>query len=593
RPAWLEVAPAGVAGGPGPGPVEARSGLRDEALRGPDTGAEPSPGDPDPRPVRSRRTRELVGSIAAAHRATGGPAPRRPWLPPLPRHITVAAIGRPRAAHDGVAVLGLVDEPDLQRVGPLTWHPGGGTWLISGRPGSGRTGALRALVHGSTTLHDPGSLHVHVVDPAACLGDLATLPHTGTHVSGPDHRALLALVDHLRGVVAARRAGGSTQIRSSDAAQPTVLVVVDGWEQLVEALEAAAATGVADDLVRVLRDGSAVGVVGAVSGGRALVQPRWAGLGGSTVLLGRLDPLDVALAGLRAADVPRDPPPGRGIRLQDRREVQFAHVRPSELGPSTGEVRPGSGSAWRHRPLPERITFPRPDRGRGRGAPVTRGDPRVPRSDAGDGHAVGVFGEAHGVWSWRPEVHGRALLVAGPSRSGRTNALHVLMSSMAAAGRTVVLVSRAEPRGGSSPRPADSRATTPDGCGRITVVDPSDVDALVAARRHDPRLAVLVDDADLLDGAPVTAALHEMVELVDRDDGLVVAVSTTSSLAMRFRGLDVAVARRRTGLLLQPDPADLDLWGAPRVRGIPAVPGRGLFVSGGSAAEVQVYLAPP
>ena len=551
---------------------------------------------------RARRTHELVRTIAAAHRLTGGSDPRRPWLPPLPSEVTRDALSHSVVGAGRAATLGLVDEPDLQRVGPLTWHPTAGTWLISGHPRSGRTSALRALVSGACAVHDPGSLHVHLVDPASELTDLAALPHAGTHVSGPDQRTLLALVDHLRAVVVARRAAGvSPSVWDSDGGQPTILVVADGWEQLAESQGEGSVTSVAEDLVRVLRDGAAVGVVGAVTGGRALLQPRWAGLGGSTVLLGRLDPLDVALAGLRPAEVPRDPPPGRGIRLEDRREVQFALVGPDRLAEALGAAAAGPGSAWRYRPLPERVVLPRraPGAGSAQGArgEVSRvpsaGEGGVPSAGEGGAHPLGVFGEAHDAWCWRPEVHGRALLVSGPGRSGRTNALHVLMASLAGQGRTVVLVTRTGSAGTPAAGVVDHGARTPAWWSNVSVIDPTDVDALVAARRVDPRLAVLVDDADLIDRTPVAAALHEVVDLVDRDDGLVVAVSTSTTLATRFRGLDVAVARRRTGLLLQPGPGDLDLLGAPRVRGLPAVPGRGVFVSGGSATEVQVYLAPP
>ena len=537
---------------------------------------------------------DLVTAIAAAHRITGAADPRPPWLPALPDRLPLGLAARPDPAGPEVgdtAVLGLVDEPDLQRIGPLTWRPESGTWLLPGRPGSGRTSALRALVASAAAVHGPSALHLHVLDPTSCLPDVAALPHVGTHVSGADGRALAALLDHLRGVVAARRAARPTTRRMPDAVEPAVLVVVDGWEQLVEAHSSSVGADVTEDLVRVLRDGAAVGVVGAVAGGRALFQPRWAGLGGCTVLLGAPDPLDVALAGLRASDVPKNPPPGRGIRLKDRREVQFALVESEDLRVPASARAPRAGGAWRHRPLPDRVALPaHPLVGvtEGSGLPSRPAERTGPHRGR---HPLGVFGEAHEVWCWDPEVHGRVLLVAGPGRSGRTNVLHVIATSVVVMGRPVVLVTRASPvaidRGAGLPGATGGAG----GSGTLSVISPRDVDLLVAARRRDPRLAVLVDDADLLEGEPVAGVLLEVLDLVDRDDGLVVAATTTSRLATRFRGLDVAVSRRRAGLLLQPGPGDGDLLGAPPPHGIPATAGRGLFVGGGAATEVQVYLA--
>ena len=208
-------------------------------------------------------------------------------------------------------------------------------------------------------------LHVHLVDPTAALADLMALPHVGTRVSDGDGRALGALVDHLRSEVGRRRA--TTQVEAAaardPALKPTVLVVVDGWEQLVEAHPDTTWASPVDDLLRVLRDGAAVGVVGAVAGGRSLLQPRWSGIADTTLLLGRLDPLDLALAGLRPADVPTEPPPGRGIRLADRREVQLATA---DAASPVRQVHPSGptpkGAAWRYRPLPPRVDLPPMDR---------------------------------------------------------------------------------------------------------------------------------------------------------------------------------------------------------------------------------------
>ena len=516
-------------------------------------------------PGRSRPDRPLPWSRWCARpTATAEDVPpRSPWLPPLPDHLPWSAPLAGGGAPAEVA-LGIVDEPDLQRVSPLRWAPSDGTWVLTGRPRSGRTTALRSLVLSAASTVDPCRLHVHVVDPSATWSDVDALPHVGTRIGVDDRRALDALVTHLRDEVS-RRARPSPQ----GDGRPTVLVVVDGWEQLVDALPPASSEDVVGRLLGVFRDGGAVGVVGAVAGGRSLLQPRWAAVAGRTFLVGAVDALDAAVTGLRAADLPRDPPAGRAIRVHDRREVQF--TSPSTDDPqrvaSAAGPRPAVGAAWRLLPLPAVA--------RRRGAPGPAAGLGGEGVEEAPGLAVGVSGPSLEEWSWRPSHLGRRLLVAGPAGSGRSNTLRVLSQSALTAGRPVLVV------------------TDPVGHRRFpgaTVVDPTDIGTLVEVRRRHPHLLLLVDDADRLDDADVLPVLREVVELVDRDRGLVAVATTTTSLAGRFRGLDVDVARHRAGILLMPTPADGDLLGSRRLDEVPRVPGRGVVVGSGRATEIQVFL---
>ncbi|HQV84185.1 MAG TPA: FtsK/SpoIIIE domain-containing protein, partial [Ornithinibacter sp.] len=297
----------------------------------------------------------LVDAARRAHALRGGAAPRTPWLPPLPD--LVHPVSEPSIpAHDPAprATIGLVDEPEHQQVSPLVWTPGDGSWLLSGRPGSGRTTALRTLVLSLARRLPSDRLHIHVIDPSAALADLEALPHVGTRLTPTRRRSLAALIVHLRHEVEVRR---STPDQATDA--PLVVLVIDGWEQFTEAQGALDPEGVVDAVLAILRDGSSVGVVGVVAGGRGLLQPRWSAIGGTTLLLGAVDPLDAALVGLRLADVPRDPPRGRAVRLADRREVQItlsmaqdscevaAHASRGGTGRSTD-----AGQPWAWRDLP-------------------------------------------------------------------------------------------------------------------------------------------------------------------------------------------------------------------------------------------------
>ena len=115
----------------------------------------------------------------------------------------------------------------------------------------------------------------------------------------------------------------------------------------------------------------------------------------------------------------------------------------------------------------------------------------------------------------------------------------------------------------------------------------------MALRRAHPDLVLLVDDVDSLDDAPVVPVVREIMGLVDRDRGLVAMTTSPAAVLGRFRGLDVEMARHRTGLLLSPRPADGDVLGLRRLDGIPSWPGRGLACTPGEVTELQVFLADP
>ncbi len=529
----------------------------------------------------AREGSALVDAIIEAHRRTGAPDPRAPWLPPLPEHIPALVDGL-----EGVTV-GLVDEPELQRTSPLVWRTTDGNWLLSGRPRSGRTSALRAVVLGAAAAHPPDRLHVHVIDASGSLADLTRLPHVGTRVDAEDARTVTDLTSHLQDEVRQRRARltGARSVEPPDRRDdPTILLVVDGWEQLLEAASDSArpAAVPGDDMLRVLRDGQGVGVVAVVSGGRSLLQSRWSGLGCETYLLGAVDPLEAALAGLRPADLATTPPPGRGVRLRDRRTVQFALATPKTTAAVAVTSRPAAAdrSAFVVRALPSVVRRHRPDDAacrQGVDDDLHSWAREVQAPPTGEALPLGVSRRTPATWSWDARKVGRRLLIAGAEGSGRTNALRVLAESAAAAGRAVVVV-----------RPIND-GIDPEAFS-CAVLGSSDAGALVMLRRRHPDLVVLVDDAHLLEGTSVLQPLLEIDELADRDGGLLAVTTSSHALVTRFRGLDIEIARHRTALLLSPRPTDGDAFGVRRLDGAPAIPGRGVFIHHGTTTEVQVFL---
>lgn len=120
----------------------------------------------DPGDGRAVRFQSALADVEAVDRALRRHAdarpPRRPWLDPLPRSVTLETIGavlahgRPAATSAAVAagdepgrapiLLGVVDDPDRQRRLPAEWRPlDDGPLVVLGVPGSGRSALLNAV----------------------------------------------------------------------------------------------------------------------------------------------------------------------------------------------------------------------------------------------------------------------------------------------------------------------------------------------------------------------------------------------------------------------------------------------------------------
>ncbi len=241
---------------------------------------------------------------------------------------------------------------------------------------------------------------------------------------------------------------------------------------------------------------------------------------------------------------------------QDQAVADAAKVLRSTYAALPQQVRP-----WRIEPLPERVSL----------------------GDMGSSSAaalrVGVGGDGLDVLGF--EADQRHLLVAGPPRSGRSTALATMARGLLDAGRAVAVVA-----------PGRSPLTELDGIPGTHLFGTGDVDAFVALRREHPDCAILVDDADALDGTPLEGILLEAAKLVDAADGLLVIAADLHRASAAYRGLIPELARRGTGLLLGArSPTDGELF---RVRVEPDAgrpPGRGFLIADGRATPVQVAAA--
>jgi S-DNA-T family DNA segregation ATPase FtsK/SpoIIIE len=315
-----------------------------------------------------------------------------------------------------------------------------------------------------------------------------------------------------------------------------------------------------------------VGLTALLAGDRALLVGRAASVMTHRVFLRLADRTDLLLAGLPAKPVPTSQPPGRGVLL-DGTEVQLA--LPASLAGCTdgttgwpdGSVGPAASARsasrpWRVDALPHRVDA----------ASLSR-----PAHD--DWVPLGLGGDELTPLGLSPDRDGRRWIVAGSNGTGVSTTLVTIATELLARRhRVAVVATRAGPWGALRHDPLV-----------LWCDDPAQPGELVALRRAEPGLAVLVDDADELLDSPVETALKQLAALVDRDDGLVVAGADATALSAQYRGLAVELARHRTGVLLGPaSAAEADMFGVrvPVDRAAPC--GRGYLVRGGVATPLQV-----
>lgn len=508
----------------------------------------------------------LVEALSRAAAERGTPAPHRPWQPPLPDRLTqldLDALPTDRSpdAPPGRLRIGLVDRPDRQSREPLDLDlaEGGGVLAVGG-PRSGRTTLLRTVLRSATGRLSPAELHVHVLDAGGGgLGaEAAALPHTGTAVSGADAFRTVRLVGRLNREVDARRAAPAGH------AAPLLLLLVDGMEAVSALLDEAEPGRGSDGLLRLLRDGAAVGLTCVLTVDRAMPGGRLASAARMRLLLPLPDRADYAVAGVPGNSVPASRPPGRALVGEDARECQLA--LPGTPAPRTDGPGADSGGA-----PPVRIVDLPAD-------PVL---PPAPGPATDPGRWLLPIGPG-GDDGTRLEVDlGRSggLLVVGPPGSGRTSALQAWARRLAGAGAEAAWVGppgTGDPTGASGP-----------------CLDPTDAQALAAwVAGLDGRRGVLV--ADDLGSGPECAGLSALPPLGARTGLALLATGSPAQLTSHYQGPVAALRRARTGLLLCATPAEAETLGIrlPRLP-LPARPGSGWLVTDGRAERVQVARVPP
>ncbi|GAA1894702.1 FtsK/SpoIIIE domain-containing protein [Streptantibioticus ferralitis] len=547
----------------------------------------------------------LVDAIRAGSQQMGFGKPRSPWLPPLPKQITVAELYESKEpAHGDVpaAIFGVVDVPARQARAPLSLDlVDGEHLLIIGGPRSGRSTALRTIAASLAMTASPSDIHIYGVDCGAnVLLPLTRLPHCGGIVTRDETERLVRLLGRLQGEVTRRQqlladlgVSSVAEQRASEKGEdrlPWMVLLLDGWEGYVSTFENYDYGRLLDAMTRLFREGPAVGLRVVMTADRSGMTGSMTSSFGDRLILRLTDPNDYGIAGINQRAIPKDMPQGRALRLTDDgvQECQIALLDPDPAGKA--QVSTVQQIAKEARDL-----YPRPSR---RLRPM-RVDALPPRATASEALAldpefqrpsnlwalVGVGGDElapHGV---DLSESGPGFVIAGPPKSGRSTTLIAMTRSLTCGGLPVILITpKRSPLKELEGEPAvlgvlSSEATQ------------QDLNDLIA-KAHGGRYAVVVDDAELLYDTPLDSALEEVIRAGLDGDHAVIAAGAAEALSTQYRGFVVEARRSRNGFLLAPTPdAGEQLFGVRLARTASAgSAGRGVLISAGAAMPLQAVV---
>jgi S-DNA-T family DNA segregation ATPase FtsK/SpoIIIE len=498
-----------------------------------------------------------------------GPA-RRPWHAPLPDHLVLDRLLGAAGPVHGRAPFAVEDRPAEQRQTAFCLTLGGGNLAIVGGRASGRSTALRTVAASLARAHTPDEVHLYVIDqtPASVLRPLARLPHCGVVATRLERHRTERLVARLsqlleeRAVLLSRRGVASlAELRRADpSAPPHVVVLVDGWDQLVQTFQGVA-EGVRVALVRLAEEGPAAGIQLVFAGGKAVSQSRLYGALEHVLCL-RFDQRDdMAGFGIPIRDVPAELPPGRAHRPNSGNAVQVALLAEDPSTDAQNEaVTTLAGSVpppLRHAPLrlddlPGHITWAEAA--------------ELPGSAAAGARCllVGIGGDQLGGRVVDLDRLDGPFVVAGPAGSGRTAALVLAYRQLTAREVPVLVVLGRE----------EDRERFPG----AQIVDPAAPVELVDGA------VLLVDDAGRVpDGSPLMQAALD-------DKRVRVVVAGDPAGLSGYLGWKSRVRSGGSGLLFSPRPGDGDLIGTTVgiEEAFTAGPGRAYLHARGTKDTVQV-----
>lgn len=510
-------------------------------------------------PTAGRATDQdlLLAAIEQASTQVGGAAAYRPLLPPLPSQLslsaayanTVAGLGEPAApgsnTQPGLVGFGLQDVPELQAQPLLSLDlDNDQRMIIGGGAKSGRTTALRAILHQAVRQLDPDHLHVYIVaaQPSGWQG-YAELPHCGG-VFTPSHpERIRALIAWLHAVVSSRVASpGSART------QARVLLLIDGWEHFHDPSDPMQMeTGLVRQLREIIAQGSTHGVHVVITCGRAPLVGKPADVCNRRFML-RFDQPDVGRLLLPSGCAQPAPVPGRAVELGVAVHAQIALPEESadQLAQQWAGFAAASSPARRFPALPTRVSpqhlHPSIACGSGWvGLGVSLPEPEADAAPWGEHDRLPAFGVD--LFAGPSSV-----VVSGSARSGRSNIALLAaqrFSSLSLKGGVGVLVL-------CTPR-SPLVAAAADLPGVAVLPGPTLTDVQVreaAASLGRERTVIVVDDCHQVSVVPTVESyseqptlLHEAMSPDQQGRMAVVLCGDAQPLVESRRSLSFAVLR--------------------------------------------------
>ena len=535
--------------------------------------------------------RALVNLAVGAAEAVGARRNPSPWLPPLPAKVTLTAIPQPTGS--GVAV-GIEDLPSQQRQQAFVYDLAADSHvLLIGGARSGRTTALRALIGQLISRFDRRDLQVYAMDfGTGAFLPLVDAPQAGAVVTGLEvqrvQRLMVRLTEELtrRQLLLAESGVGDIaeqrRISADESKLPYAVVALDGWERLVAAVDADRMMSLRDDVLRLLREGPAAGLRVFITGDKGVLTDKVSAFVDDQYVLPLRDVSDYRTAGIMIRELPSQLPPGRVMRRSSSTTIQWGMLSPDgadeaeafraavRRAATSGSAVPGGAPMpFAVDALPSRL-----DLASAVSLPIVGGG-------QAQGPVVAVGGDTLSAYrlTWPADA---GFTVVGGRNTGRSTVLSSILQQLTAAGQHVIAVA-------AKPSPF-SRAATELGVQLVTAME-TDATAMLAMLPAQGNTTVLVDDAELLKGAPLEQALVAI-----KFRAQFIAAADTEAAPNLYSGPFAEARRSRLGVVLSPSTAvsGSQIYGQSIPRPLlgkrPA--GGGVLLWQGSWVEVRVP-APP
>lgn len=546
--------------------------LQPLGLDAPGAGGVASVGDGD----GDEEPRTQLDALVEAVVALGHPPVPQIWNELLPEHFTFAAADAMRRVKGyerdpgRLVLLGGADDPANQRqLASVVDLAAGGGLLVLGTGGSGKTTVLRTIA-ASAAIDDKrsggGGVVIVVLDfSSGELRSLATLPQCAAVGTLDDLEATTRIVETLHREVGRRRQKAEG---GDDGDDPTILLLVDGYPNLVEALgdtrsgQEQATDQWLNAFHRIVLDGRQLGVhtVMTADRGASIRNSIFASVT-TRLVLRQVDPAETAALGVPStAGMPAGAGYLDGLRVQVAMlaEEGVDHDTALDAFASIVDVEP---PALLQPVLPEEVPLPA-DAGRRFGGLVGVAD---------------ITGEPVPF-----DLASLDLLVTGPPQSGKSWALRALAEQLEAAGHTVYAAGAED--SGLRAFPWKAAAW---GSGEVGGL----FGTLKAELEFPDREAIVVlDDLDLLESPAFDSAVMGLGQ--NRSIRFLGATTTFG-----YSGNEVVkrVRSARQVLFLQPGSSRevaevIGVMRLPLLRlGLPMPPGRGMFVRNRIPVVTQVF----